>query len=73
MKPFIDVHAVKVAGYAVYTCSKCSKMQRGDWYSVEMAGALPTKDELPTPTPHYIPVGWGHYGNGDYRCNEHTS
>jgi hypothetical protein len=52
MKPFIDVHAVKVAGYAVYTCSKCSKMHRGDWYSVEMAGALPTKDELPTPTAH---------------------
>lgn len=72
MKVTLDVHAVKVAGYPVYTCSLCGKRQAGDWYSVEIAGALPTKDELPSPGAHYMPVGWGHYGNGVYRCGEHA-
>lgn len=70
MRATLDVHAVKVAGYAVYCCSSCGFKGRGDWYSVEIAGCLPTINELPTPPASYMPVGWASYSGGVYKCPE---
>lgn len=65
------VRHVKIHLLAEFTCSVCGKRRIGDGFSVEME-SLPTQVQMDRSVrANHMPVGWGHYGNGDYRCEEH--
>lgn len=74
MRPTLQVHAVKVAGYPRYVCSTCGMSALGGWYSVDIGGGIPTHDEVDRLIgPHYMPVGWATYGGSEYKCKEHAT
>jgi hypothetical protein len=69
----IERVVARVLVRSVYKCVKCSAERAGTGREIPFDVHAPEEirrfvDGIVTP-PHGMPVGWGHYGNGQYRCD----
>lgn len=72
-RPTLEIHGCRVWGYPLFKCFTCGATGRGDFFKVDVGGAVLNKEEAEaTISPHYMPVGWASYGGNDYRCPEHA-
>lgn len=69
----MEVHAVSVSGFAMYTCRVCGVVGRGSFTKVVVAGCIPTQDEVDRAVnTSNMPAGWACYSRNEYACSEHV-
>lgn len=65
----VVILASRVVFQQVYTCSKCQSKGVGTPVTTEEQGAVDPHALSSVPlTAYHMPMFWGHYGNGDFRC-----
>jgi hypothetical protein len=62
---------VELTGRPIYTCHECRKQSPGDMVTVR-SDTVHQAERMQHPQPRNMPVGWGSYHPGIYRCEEHA-